>query len=73
MRIPNFFDEIFICSDRKRRGYSYFIAVDTLIELFRDVGGEGIFGKEMRRNTAGEMEFVNIIDMEGYAKLSLKK
>jgi len=58
---PWLFNGIFISSDRKRRSCLYFIDVDMLVELFRSVGNEDIVSADMRRNSDGEMIYINLV------------
>ncbi|MFD8799535.1 hypothetical protein [Streptomyces atroolivaceus] len=52
---------VFISSDRKRKKCLYFLATDTLVDLFRSIGEEEIYHVEMRRDAAGEMHFTRIV------------
>lgn len=54
------FDGIFVSSDRQRRKSLYFIHVDVLISIFREVGHEDIFEIELSRDDAGDIQYLSI-------------
>jgi hypothetical protein len=57
----NEFDGIFVCSDRARRSYLYFIAAKVLIRLFETIGSEIQRSVRMEFNSQEEMTIVEVI------------
>jgi hypothetical protein len=63
------FDGIYVSSDRNRRKSVYFIAVDTLIDVFRSVGVENVAEIAMARDKNGDMQYVQVpTDAESAAR-----
>lgn len=58
--MDNEFDGIFVSSDRQRRRSLYFMHVDVLIALFREVGNEDIVETTMARDSNGETQYISI-------------
>jgi hypothetical protein len=55
------FDGVFVSSDRERRRFLYFIHVDLLIGLFREVGEEDIVEMSMSADENGERYIAQVI------------
>ena len=55
------FDGVYVSSDRSRRSLLYFIDVDVLVQLLRDVGSEEVARVEMRRDSQGEMRTFRVL------------
>lgn len=54
------FDGIYVSSDRNRRKLVCFMAVDTLIDVFRSVGVENVAEIAMARDKNGDMQYVQV-------------
>jgi len=55
---PHLFDGIYVSSDRKRKSCVYFLAVDTLVRVFRSVAHDDIVSSEMQPDSNGDMHIV---------------
>jgi hypothetical protein len=55
------FNGIFVSSDRERRKFLYFIGVDLLVSLFRDIGEEDIVEIAMAADSKGERYISQVI------------
>jgi hypothetical protein len=55
-------DGIFVSSDRGRRRCLYYVRIDVLIELFREIGSERIVDATLERDAiSGEMRITNLV------------
>lgn len=57
----NLLDGIYVASDWKRRQELYFIAVDTLIDLFRAVGSEYVVSHSWARDKDGDFQTTQVL------------
>jgi len=58
------FDGIYVSSDRQRRRLLYFVSVDVLITLLRDVGAEDVARIEIRADERGERYISRLLTRE---------
>jgi hypothetical protein len=58
------FDGVYVSSDRQRSKALYFMDINTLIELFRDVGSEDVAGIEIIANEQGERYISRVLTRE---------
>ncbi|WP_157756109.1 hypothetical protein [Nocardiopsis dassonvillei] len=60
------FDGIFVSSDRERRRFLYFVHVDLLVKLFREIGEEEIVETRMSADENGERYISQVISTTDY-------
>lgn len=58
------FDGVYVSSDRRRSKALYFIDIDVLIELLRDVGSENVAEIEILANEQGERYVSRVLTRE---------